>query len=192
MRKKERQLEGAAAHVTDVTTSDDATTGHAPDASGAGDPAALESELLKSRAREEELLRALAELTNATRRRKQEMDAGVLYAEESIVRGLLPVLDDFERALAAWDRAPDDPMRAGFALIHERLRGTLAQQGLEEIRPLNGQFDPELHDALMQRPTADAPPDRVLEVVKPGYRFRGRVLRHAQVIVSGPPEKEQA
>jgi molecular chaperone GrpE len=60
-------------------------------------------------------------------------------------------------------------------------------EGLEAILPVRGPFDPELHEAMAQVPTADASPDTILEVMLPGYRLRGRVLRHARVVVAGPP-----
>jgi molecular chaperone GrpE len=130
------------------------------------------------------LLRALAELQNVQRRRRQEMDQALAYAHEPLVRALLPVLDDLERALAATQGREEDPLAAGVRIVLDQLRGTLERDGLEAIRPANGSFDPQLHDALMQRPGPGMPPHTVLEVVKPGYRYRGRVLRHAQVVVS--------
>jgi molecular chaperone GrpE len=153
----------------------------------------LRSELESARDREEDLLRALAELQNVQRRRRQEMEQALRFAHEPLVRELLPVLDDMERALSAMEGREDDPLRAGVKLVLDRLAGVLERDGLEAIRPLNDPFDPELHDALAQRPAPDAAPHTVLEVVKPGYRYRGRVLRHAQVVVSadsageGPP-----
>ncbi len=134
---------------------------------------------------------ALAELQNVSRRRKQEMETSIVYAQESLIRGLLPVLDDIERALeASKDRG--DAFRAGLAMIQDRLWRTLEKEGLEAIRPSGGPFDPNLHDAVAQRPAADQSPDTVLEVMLPGYRLRGRVLRHAQVIVAGAPQAKGA
>jgi molecular chaperone GrpE len=150
----------------------------------AGAETESESELNRLRAREDELLRALAELQNAQRRRRQEMEQALAYAHEPLVRALLPVLDDLERAVAATEGREEDPLGAGVRLVLDQLRGTLERDGLEAIRPLDGAFDPELHDAILQRPAPGKPPHTVLEVVKPGYRYRGRVIRHAQVVVS--------
>lgn len=146
--------------------------------------AAADSEVARLRAREDELLRALAELQNAQRRRRLEMDQALAYAHEPLVRALLPVLDDLERAVAATEGREEDPLGVGVRLVLDQLRAVLERDGLEEIRPLDGAFDPELHDAMLQRPAPDRPPHTVLEVVKPGYRYRGRVIRHAQVVVS--------
>jgi len=148
----------------------------------------LISELERLRGREDELLRALAEQQNVVRRRRQEMESSVQYAQETLVKDLLPVLDDFERALKAMDGAASDSMRAGVALVYERLVRILTSQGLDPIRPLGEAFDPTLHDAIAQDPASDKAPGTVVEVAQPGYRFKGRVLRHAKVVVAGSAE----
>src|SRR5690349_12040322 len=149
----------------------------------AGEGSSLITELERLRGREDELLRALAEQQNVVRRRRQEMESSVQYAQESLVKDLLPVLDDFERALKAMDGATSDSMRAGVALVYERLVRLLTAQGLEPIRPLGEAFDPTLHDAIAQNPAPGKPPGTVVEVAQLGYRFKGRVLRHAKVVV---------
>ena len=154
----------------------------------AAEGGSLITELERLRSREDELLRALAEQQNVVRRRRQEMESSLQYAQESLVKDLLPVLDDFERALKAMDGATKDSMRAGVALVYERLVRILTAQGLEPIRPLGEPFDPTLHDALAQDPAPDKAPGTVVEVAQPGYRFKGRVLRHAKVVVAGSAE----
>lgn len=158
-----------------------------------GDPERLIPELERLRAREEELLRALAEMTNVQRRRKLESEQTVLYANESLVRELLPVLDDFDRALAAMPGGPGDPVRAGIELVRERLMKILEREGIGPIRAEGQPFDPNLHDAIGERATPPGTkPGTVLEVAQPGYMMRDRVLRHAKVIVAGPlHEKER-
>jgi molecular chaperone GrpE len=147
-----------------------------------------EEEIARLRAREEELLRALAEMTNVHRRRKAETEQSLRYARESLVRELLPVLDDFERALAAMPGAPDDPVRAGIELVRDRMVQILSKEGVAAIRPSGQPFDPNLHDAIGERvaPPGIAP-GTVLDVAQPGYRMGDRVLRHAKVVVAGPP-----
>jgi molecular chaperone GrpE len=146
-------------------------------------------ELTRLRAREDDLLRALAELQNVNRRRKQEAEAAIRFAAEPLVGEILPVLDDFERALRAFP-STDDPLRAGVALVHDRLVKILEKEGLEPIRPQGEPFDPELHDAIAHLPIPGATPGTVVEVAVPGYRFRDRVLRHAKVVVAAEPEAE--
>ena len=167
-----------------------ADAGAPTDAASAPDP--VMEELARLRAREDELLRAVAESQNVLRRRRQEMDANVRHAEEAVVRDLLPVLDDLDRALGAMVDSKDPSIRMGVALVRDRLVGLLEQRGLQAIRPQGEAFDPTLHDALAQRPAADAPAGSVVEVVQPGYRLRDRVLRHAKVIVAGAAEPEES
>ena len=162
----------------------------AGDRAGASSTDSALEELARLQAREDELLRALAESQNVLRRRKQEMDSNLRHAEEAVVRELLPVLDDLERALAAMSETADPSIRTGVSLVRDRLVGVLEQRGLRAIRPQGEPFDPELMDALAQRPALGAPPGSVLEVIQPGYRFRERVLRHAKVIVAATPEPE--
>jgi molecular chaperone GrpE len=159
-----------------------------PPEAGAPQEAAADpqtAEIQRLREREDELLRALAEQQNVLRRRRQEMDASLRYAQEELIRELLPVLDDFERAILATGAGPSDPIRAGVALVHDRLARTLERRGLSAIRPLGEAFDPALHDAVAERPEPGAAAGTVLEVVVPGYRLGDRVLRHAKVVVAG-------
>ncbi len=135
------------------------------------DPAKLAEELTRARSREDELLRAVAELTNVNRRRKQDMESIAQFGQESLVRNLLPVLDDIDRAIAASKAREGDAFHSGLLMIRDRLWQVLSREG---------------HEAVAQHPSGDRPPGRVLEVILPGYRFKGRVLRHAQVVVAGP------
>jgi len=150
------------------------------------DPAKLAEELTRARSREDELLRAVAELTNVNRRRKQDMESIAQLAQESLVRNLLPVLDDIDRAIAASKGREGDAFYSGLLMIRDRLWQVLSREGLEPIDALGAAFDPELHEAVAQHPSEDRPAGTILEVIVPGYRLRGRVLRHAQVVVAGP------
>jgi len=152
------------------------------------DPERIAAEITRLRAREEELLRALAEMTNVQKRRKLETEQTVRYAQESLVRELLPVLDDFDRALAAMPGDPGDPMRAGIELVRERMMKILEREGVAPIRSAGQPFDPNLHDAIGERTAPPGiAPGTVLDVAQPGYMLRDRVLRHAKVIVAAPP-----
>lgn len=155
------------------------------------DPSRLSADLERARAREDELLRAVAELTNVNRRRKQDMETLAQLAQESLVRSILPVLDDIDRALqAAGATREGNAFHSGLNLIRDRLWQTLEKEGLEAIDALGAPFDPELHEAVAQRPSEDEPAGTVTEVIVPGYRFRGRVLRHAKVVVAAPRAEE--
>jgi molecular chaperone GrpE len=150
------------------------------------EPDRLKEELDRARAREDELLRAVAELTNVNRRRKQDMDSIASLSQESLVRNLLPVLDDLDRALAHSKEREGDAFHSGLKLIRDRLWQVLEKEGLEPIDAQDAAFDPELHDAVAQQPSDQLPAGSVVEVTVPGYKFRGRILRHAQVVVAGP------
>ena len=173
---KKKQAEPAAPPEAAVPESAGATSGSDP----------RDAEIERLRAREDELLRAVAEFQNVNRRRKQESDAALRYAAEPILREILPVLDDLERALKSFP-APDDPLRTGVALVQERLLRVLEREGVEPIHPQDAPFDPELHDAIAHLPVAGAAPGTVVEVALPGYRYRDRVLRHAKVVVAADP-----
>jgi molecular chaperone GrpE len=162
-----------------------------PETSVATDaPQDMMDELRRLRERENELLRAVAEQQNVTRRRRQEMESSVQFAQESLVRDLLPVLDDFERALLAMEGKVDASIGGGLALVAERLLRILASQGLEAIRPSGEPFDPTVHEAVAQRPSAEAREGTVLDLVEPGYRYRGRLLRPAKVVVASGEEHD--
>jgi molecular chaperone GrpE len=161
-----------------------------PETSVATDaPQSVMDELRRLRERENELLRAVAEQQNVTRRRRQEMESSIQFAQESLVRELLPVLDDFERALGAMEGKADASIRGGLALVAERLLRILASQGLEAIRPSGEPFDPTVHEAVAQRPAA-AREGTVLDLVEPGYRYRGRLLRPAKVVVASAEDHD--
>jgi len=152
------------------------------------EPEAMAAEIQRLRAREEELLRALAEMSNVQRRRKQDSELSIRYAQETLIRELLPVLDDFERALGAMPGKPHDPLHAGVELVRDRMMKILQKEGLTPIEAAGQPFDPNLHDAIGQRVApGGGRPGIVLDVAQPGYRLNDRVLRHAKVVVSGPP-----
>lgn len=193
-RKKPHDAEPSSADAGSATlpgVAPDAAQEGAPETAPSANP--LEAEVARLRAREEELLRGLAEISNVQKRRKNEMDATLRYASESLVRGLLPVLDDLERALASSPRggagpgADDagDALRAGVTLVRDRLLAILGQEGLAPIRSKGNPFDPTLHDAIAIAPAPPGvAPGTILEEASPGYRFKDRVLRHAKVVVA--------
>mgnify|MGYP000011625794 CR=1 FL=1 len=131
-------------------------------------------------------LRALAELDNYRKRVARQMEALVKRATEDLVEQLLPVLDDFERAL---DHTPEgeEGRRAfvdGVRMIYENFRRVLEGQGVEPIGKVGEEFDPEYHEALMQAEDPEHPPGTVSKVVQKGYKMGDKVIRHAKVVVS--------
>jgi molecular chaperone GrpE len=126
--------------------------------------------------------RALADLDNFRKRTARETDRRVEEARDSVVREWLEAVDSIDRALAAAD--PASPLAEGLRAVREQLEAILERQGVTRIGATGEAFDPELHEAVAVRPTADAPDRTVLEVARAGYRRGDRVLRPAQVVVS--------
>jgi molecular chaperone GrpE len=132
------------------------------------------------------LQRLKAEFDNYRKRAARDQEQLVARAHERLVKELLPVLDDLERALEAATRHEEAKLEEGVALVHRALRDTLGKEGLEEIET-NGKFDPHVHEALLAQPS-DADEGAVIEVVQKGYRLGDHVLRPARVVVAGPKE----
>ncbi|HEX5027709.1 MAG TPA: nucleotide exchange factor GrpE [Gaiellaceae bacterium] len=130
--------------------------------------------------------RVQADFENYRKRAVRDQERLVAHAHERLVRELLPVLDDLERALEAGARHEEAQLVDGVQLVERALRGALAKEGLTEIETA-GQFDPHVHEALLTQPSADTEPGTVLEVVQRGYRLGDRVVRPARVIVSSEP-----
>ena len=138
---------------------------------------------------EDGLLRSRAELQNAQRRAATERLDAVRYANAELMKSLVHVVDDFERALSAADQSGDmKSLLEGMRLVYQNFSKALADHGLETVDALNQPFDPSLHEALMQQPTAEKPAGTVIEQAAKGYRLRGRVIRPARVIVAKAPD----
>ncbi len=127
--------------------------------------------------------RVQADFENYRKRAAREQERLVAHAHERLVRELLPVLDDLERALEAAERHEEAQLVEGVKLVEKSLRAALAKEGLTEV-DTSGQFDPHVHDALLTQPSEGAEPGSVLEVVQRGYRVGDRVVRPARVIVA--------
>jgi molecular chaperone GrpE len=130
------------------------------------------------------LQRLKAEFDNYRKREARLQSERAQHAAERLVKDLLPVLDDLERALDAAARHEEVKLEEGVALVHRALRDTLAREGLEEIET-DGRFDPHVHEALLSQPSS-AEEGSVIEVVQKGYRLGDRVLRPARVVVAAP------
>jgi molecular chaperone GrpE len=132
------------------------------------------------------LQRLKAEFDNYRKRAARDQEQLVARAHERLVRELLPVVDDLERALEAAARHEEAKLEEGVALVHRELRDALAREGLEEIAT-DGAFDPHVHEALLSQPS-EAAEGSVIEVAQKGYRLGDRVLRPARVVIAGPKE----
>ena len=135
-----------------------------------------------------DLKRVAAEFENYRKRVLRDQESLVARAHERLVKELLPVLDDLERALAAAEEHEEATLEEGVRLVHRELADALAREGLAEIET-NGVFDPHVHEALLSQPS-DQDVGSVLEVVQKGYRLGDRVLRPARVVVAAPREDD--
>ena len=135
-----------------------------------------------------DLKRVAADFENYRKRVARDQESLVARAHERLVKELLPVLDDLERALAAAEEHEEAKLEEGVRLVHRELRDALNREGLAEIET-NGRFDPHVHEALLSQPS-DAEEGSVLEVVQKGYLLGDRVLRPARVVVAGPQESD--
>jgi molecular chaperone GrpE len=129
------------------------------------------------------LQRKQAELENFRKRALRDQERLVAHAHERLVKELLPILDDLERALEAAEAHEEAALVDGVKLVEKALRKALEKEGLAEI-DTGGGFDPHVHEALLTRPGDGAEPGSVLEVVQRGYRVGDRVVRPAKVIVA--------
>lgn len=133
----------------------------------------------------DQLLRKSAEFENYKRRTDAEKADYFTYANEKLIKELLPVLDDFSRALKAYDESHDsESLKKGVELVNDRLNNALAKHGLKEIDSNGKDFDVDLHEALLQQPAENTEPNKVLDTIEKGYKLGDKVIRHAKVIVS--------
>jgi molecular chaperone GrpE len=135
----------------------------------------------------DDLKRVAADFDNYRKRALRDQEALVARAHERLVKELLPVLDDLERALVAAEEHEEARLEEGVRLVHRELRDALAKEGLVEIET-EGEFDPHVHEALLTQPSEEDD-GAILQVIQKGYRLGDRVLRPARVVVSqGAPE----
>jgi molecular chaperone GrpE len=129
-----------------------------------------------------DLKRVAAEFDNFRKRAARDQESLVSRAHERLVKELLPVLDDLERALVAAEEHEEAKLEEGVRLVHRELRSALGKEGLVEIET-DGAFDPHVHEALLTQPS-DRDDGAILEVIQKGYRLGDRVLRPARVVIS--------
>jgi molecular chaperone GrpE len=135
----------------------------------------------------ERWVRAVADLENAKKRAARERDEIQKFGVEKLVKDLLPVLDNLDRALAA--AAADDPLVEGVKLVRSSFEQALSRHGVKGFSALGQPFDPARHEALMQVPTAEAAPGTVVMEHARGFTLHERLVRPAMVGVAvAPPD----
>lgn len=136
------------------------------------------------KALEERYLRLAAEFDNFRKRWEKEKVQIIQRANGELIKSLLPVVDDLERALKVSHQGDGDEFRDGIVLIYQKLMTILKSQGLEVMETLGRPFDAEKHEAVMEMAKEGTPPGMVIEEYEKGYEWHGQVLRHAKVVVS--------
>lgn len=158
---------------------------------GAADQAMVDQLRTENRSLKDQFLRSRADFENFRKRAEREKSDFFKYALANTLRELLPVLDNFERALAA-DTGSVDDFRKGVEMIYRQLLEALQKAGMQEIASENALFDPTLHEAVMREERHDVPSHTVLQVLQKGYTLQDRLLRPAMVKVAvGGPEPAQ-
>ena len=162
-----------------------------PQGNGQESPQPAENlEELRTKAAERDQFRDLAQRTRAEfenyqKRNQRDREQERQYIAGQYVLEMLPILDNLERATAAAAQAGEKgPLVQGVAMVHQQFLDVLKRHGVTPIEAAGKPFEPNLHQALVHQPSADKPPDTVLQVVEQGYMLHDRVLRPAKVVVS--------
>jgi molecular chaperone GrpE len=182
-----------AQKTEDATTDSGATAaGAEPAASTEWTPQQIEELEVRAAKSEKNWVQTTADFENFKKRAARERVEAAQYATASLLEKLLPILDNFEMALAAAQtpqaaQGGGASLQAGIAMTQQQLKSALADSGLEEIDATGNAFDPALHEAISQQETADVPEGHILQQVRKGYKLRDRLLRPAAVIVAKKP-----
>ncbi|MFA5012554.1 MAG: nucleotide exchange factor GrpE [Ignavibacteria bacterium] len=136
-------------------------------------------------------IRKAAEFENYKKRSDNEISNYIKYASENLIKSLLPVYDDINRAIESIEKEETKDfgtLKQGMQLIADKFKTTLKNEGLEEINILGKEFDVDTCDAFLQVQNDEVPPHTVTEVVEKGYKLKDKVIRFAKVIVSAEKE----
>ena len=148
----------------------------------------LEAGKVREMELEERLLRLQAEFENYKKRAARENEMRRENAMADAMLKLLPLVDDFGMAMAHIGKSTHKDFEHGMELIYAKMLDLLKKEGVEEMKALGESFDPYKHDALRQ---GDGPEGKVIEVIQKGYVFRGKILRHAKVVVGKGGDKNE-
>lgn len=192
----EEEVESSAATDTDESSSSESAgstgddVGLEPREGSEGTSAETEVETLRREAQEMRDIaqRKQAEFENYRRRVERERAELNRQAGFDLVREILPVLDNLERAIQASQSSPEENFRAGVEIIHRQFQEILVRLGLSEVESEGKPFDPHVHEAVTRVETDEHPDGVVVEVFQKGYLFGERLLRPAMVSVAQAPD----
>ncbi len=189
--KEKEEIPEEVAESQEATSADasetDEVTAEDVDLSSEEDNARNEVEELRSQLEKEkkEYMFLMAEFDNFRKRTLREKSELIKNAAESAFKGLLPIVDDFERALKATEGVGDaGAVREGMELIYKKLKKYMEQNGVREMDPEDRDFDADRHEAISAVPVPDESlKGKILDTVEKGYTINDKVLRHAKVVV---------
>ena len=145
---------------------------------------ALEEEKAKYAELNDKYLRLFSEFDNHRKRTAKEKLDLMATASENVIKDILPVLDDFERALQNMEKNGNEADLQGVTLIYNKLKDTLKKKGLEEIEAMDVEFNTDEHEAITMIPAPEEDKKgKVLDVIQKGYKLNGKVIRFARVVV---------
>ena len=145
---------------------------------------ALEEEKAKYAELNDKYLRLFSEFDNFRKRTAKEKLDLTVTASENVIKDILPVLDDFERAIQNMEKNGNEADLQGVTLIFNKLKDTLKKKGLEEIEAKDAEFNTDEHEALTMIPAPEEDKKgKVLDVIQKGYKLNGKVIRFARVVV---------
>lgn len=150
------------------------------------DPKDVEIDELKKELNElrDKYVRLFADFDNAKKRMAREKLEIIMTASKDVVKDLLPVLDDFERAMKAAESSTDENVKAGIQLIHSKLQNMLATKGLKPMESIGKEFDTEQHEAITEIPAPSPEMEgKVVDELEKGYLLNDKIIRFAKVIV---------
>jgi molecular chaperone GrpE len=176
-----------------ASTPETAATAAAPEANATAATPDLSEQLAAAKKEAadnyDRYVRSVADLENHRRRTLREKEELRQFAASRVLEDMLPVIENLTLGLTA-AKAPNADLKTlvdGISMVAEQLKSSLAGHGLKEINPTGQAFDPNLHEALAQQPSADVAEGNVLNVIRVGFTLNGRLLRPASVIVSSGP-----
>jgi molecular chaperone GrpE len=145
----------------------------------------LEAQIKKTEELNDRFLRLYAEFDNYRKRTIRERVELIQSASSDIISALLPVLDDFDRAIKAFEQSNGtEALKEGVVLVNSKLKSILVQKGLEEMKSIGEMFNTDLHEAVANvEVPAEEQKGKVIEEVAKGYYLNGKVLRYARVVV---------
>ena len=172
--------------IEEITSETSENNEHSNEHTDIEETLTVEEELTQELAKEKDkFLRLFAEFENYKRRTSKERMELFKTAGQEIIVSLLPVLDDFDRALKELSKADDDELLKGVQLIRGKFRETLNSKGLQEVGTKQGDaFDAEIHEAITQIPAPKKKlKGKIIDVIEKGYKLGDKIIRHPKVVV---------